>query len=83
MSLNCRQMAEDLLRFRDGQLPPAEVQHLREHLHLCPPCASLFRTYDEAVEVLARLRPVRMPDGLLDRLKARLDSGGPYVDPAD
>jgi anti-sigma factor RsiW len=76
MSLNCRRMAEDLLRFRDGQLAPAEVEHLREHLHLCPPCASLFSSYEEAVQILERLRPVRMPEGLLERLKDRLQGRG-------
>lgn len=74
--MHCRDVAEKLLLFRDGDLPESETQFLREHLHMCPPCADLFRSYEEAVEVLRRLDPVKMPDGLLDRLKRKLSGEG-------
>jgi Putative zinc-finger len=69
---DCRTVAEQLLAFRDGALAPADTEALREHFHLCPPCLDLFRTYDEAVDLLARLRPRKVPDGFLERLRARL-----------
>jgi anti-sigma factor RsiW len=69
---DCRTVTEQLLALRDGSLPPGDTAALREHFHLCPPCLDLFRTYSEAVDLLARLMPRRMPDGLLERLRARL-----------
>ena len=68
----CRDVADKLLRFKDGELPPDETEHLRQHLHLCPSCLDLLKSYEEVVAVLRRLRPVHVPEGLLDRLKARL-----------
>lgn len=75
--IDCKQVAESLLAFRDGALSEAETQELREHLHLCPPCEWILSSYDEVVEVLGRLRPIDMPEGLLARLKQRLAGGEP------
>jgi hypothetical protein len=68
----CKRVAEKLLLFRDGALSGEEEQFLREHLQFCPPCLDLLNGYDEVVEVLHRLRPVNLPEGLLDRMKARV-----------
>lgn len=67
--MNCKEVAENLLRFRDGELGSEETEVLRRHLHLCPPCLDLFNGYDELVEVLERLRPVNMPPDFLARMK--------------
>ena len=72
----CKEVAELLLRFKDGDLSEAETHHLREHLHMCPPCTDLFNSYEEAVEVLRRLKPVKMPEGLCERLKQKLKEEG-------
>ena len=68
----CESVAAKLLLFRDGDLSEEETQYLREHLQYCPPCLDLLNGYDEVVEVLHRLRPVNMPEDLLERMKARL-----------
>lgn len=70
--MDCRTVADQLLRFRDGDLSDADTEILRKHLHLCPPCLDLLNTYEEVVSVLERLRPLCMPDGLLERLRARM-----------
>ncbi len=72
MDMCCKDLAEKLLLFRDGDLPEEEVQHLREHLHYCPPCLDLLNGYDEVVEVLCRLKPVKMPANLCESMKERL-----------
>jgi hypothetical protein len=77
MSLSCREVGERLMLFRDGALPPKETDWLREHLHLCPNCISLLDSYDEVVRVLERLKPVDLPLGTLDRIRQRLEEGGP------
>ena len=73
--MNCKEITEKLLLFRDGDLPPDEVEILRTHLHMCPPCEHLFDGYEEVVDILERLRPVNMPADFLARMKARLASG--------
>ena len=70
--MNCKEVTESLLRFRDGELGPEDTEVLRQHLHLCPPCMDLFDGYDEIVAVLERLRPVNMPSDFLERMKCCL-----------
>ena len=73
MGVTCKAVAEKLLLFRDGELDGEETEFLRQHLHFCPMCMDLLHSYDEVVDVLHRLKPVKMPEGLLDRLKKRME----------
>ena len=75
MSVTCKEVAEKLLLFRDGELPAAETAHLREHLHLCPNCLTFLGNYEDVVRVVKRLKPVAMPPGTLDRIKEALRRG--------
>ena len=68
----CQDLAKNLLLFRDGTLPPDEIEHLRQHLQQCPPCLDLLSSYDEVIDVLQRLKPVGMPPGLLERMRAKM-----------
>jgi len=70
--IDCKQLAEMILRYRDGTLSDDETQYVREHIHLCPPCLDLLNSYEEVVEVLHRLKPVCLPPGMLEDLKRRL-----------
>jgi hypothetical protein len=72
--ISCKEVAEQLLRFRDGTLPETEMEGLRTHLHMCPPCLDLFEGYDDLVQVLERLRPVNMPPDFLARMKKCLQA---------
>ena len=75
MPFTCKELAEYLLLFRDGDLDPERTEKLRQHLHLCPPCMDLLHSYDEVVDLLHELKPERVPEGLLDRLKKRMGEG--------
>ena len=68
----CQKVAENLLLFRDGNLPEQEMQFLREHLQYCPPCLELLDGYEEVLNVLERLKPVNMPSGLMERMRRKL-----------
>ena len=68
----CREVAEKLLLYRDGNLPEEEEPFIREHLQYCPPCLDLLNSYEEVCEVLKRLQPVNMPCDLIDRMKERM-----------
>jgi anti-sigma factor ChrR (cupin superfamily) len=69
----CRDVAEKLLLYRDGTLPEADVIVLHDHLQYCPPCLDLLDSYEQVVAILASLRPVGMPPGLMERVKAHLE----------
>ena len=75
MGVTCKDMAEKLLLFRDGELDADQTEFLRQHLHLCPMCMDLLHSYDEVVEILHRLHPAKMPEGLMERLKRRMAEG--------
>lgn len=72
----CENVGERLLEFRDGSLPPAEHEWLRQHLHACPNCLTLLDSYDQAVEVVQRLQPVDIPEGMMERVRLRLEGRG-------
>ena len=70
--MSCEQLADLLLRFRDGELCKEDTEVLKVHLHKCPPCLDLLGGYDEVVKTLARLKPCCMPTDVLSRVRARL-----------
>lgn len=74
--MSCEQLADLLLRYRDGELGAEETDVLKAHLHKCPPCLDLLGGYEEVVKTLARLQPCCMPDDVLSRVRARLESEG-------
>ncbi len=82
----CKRVADLLLQFRDGSLPAEDLAFVREHLHRCPPCVGIFDSYQEVIDVLQRLQPVRMPEGLMERMRhkvaegASMDDEGPCED---
>ena len=76
----CRRVGELLLQFRDQDLPPDDLEFVRDHLHKCPPCVGIFNSYEEVVEVLHRLQPVKMPEGLMDRMKRKIAEGASIED---
>jgi len=79
----CREVAEKLLLFRDGELPEEEEPFIREHLQYCPSCLDLMSGYDEVCKVLERLRPVNMPAGIMERCRKRMERALAGEDAAD
>ena len=43
--MNCRELAELLCDFIDGDLTPEQRQHIEDHLCRCPPCVIYVETY--------------------------------------
>lgn len=77
----CQELGELLMQYRDGTLEAERAEFLSQHLHECPNCLALLGSYEDTIEVVQRLRPVKLPTGLLERLRAHLtrrapDAGG-------
>jgi anti-sigma factor RsiW len=63
-------LVEVLIDFVADELPPEEVERIRQHLTQCPPCASYVETYQLTIHLVRRLPPVAPPVRLLERLRA-------------
>ena len=47
--MTCRDVADYLMHYLDGELPEAERSVFDEHLGECPDCVAYLATYREAV----------------------------------
>jgi anti-sigma factor RsiW len=74
--MTCRHLAEFLLDYVSGELPPDQCDHIRQHLCKCPPCVTYLETYQLTIKLTRQLPPVPVPPQLLERLRAALQQGG-------
>jgi anti-sigma factor RsiW len=74
----CKDAISLLLDFIDGEMPPEEARHLREHLSGCAPCIDFLRTYKATPGLCRRALAQRMPEEvstkLTEFLRARIKS---------
>jgi hypothetical protein len=67
-----------LSAWRDADLPPAEMEHLHEHVGGCAVCQATLAHYDEVARALPRQRDLEPSDLIVEAVRARLaqQSGG-------
>lgn len=74
----CKDTINLLLDFLDGEVPPEEAQHLREHLSGCAPCVEFLRTYRATPglcrRALAKQMPAEVSEKLTEYLRSRIKS---------
>jgi anti-sigma factor RsiW len=70
--MTCKEIAELLLDYLDGELPKEYRDMICQHIRLCGPCLHYVESYQVTVQVSRRLPPIAMPQHLLDRLQAAL-----------
>lgn len=49
--MTCREIADFLMRYLDGELSAVEHQAFEAHLFVCPPCVAYLDTYKQAVRL--------------------------------
>jgi anti-sigma factor RsiW len=59
--MTCREIADFLMNYLDGELTQAEREVFEEHLGLCPECVTYLQTYRITVQVSHTA--CRTPDG--------------------
>jgi anti-sigma factor RsiW len=76
--MTCRELADFIMAYLDGELPPRERAAFEHHLSLCPNCVHYLASYKatiqlerQAFEEPTRDGDLRMPDELV---KAILDA---------
>jgi anti-sigma factor RsiW len=67
--ITCRELAELLFDFTDGQLSAERQQHIEEHLGLCASCVAYLEGYRFIIQVTRRLPRLPLPDGLRQQLR--------------
>ncbi len=70
--ITCRDLAELLLDFLDGSLPPEHQQRVEHHLQKCPPCVVYLETYRLTIQLTRKLPCQPLPTELAGRLRAAL-----------
>ena len=74
--MNCRDLAEVLIDYVAGDLPPDEAERIRQHLDFCPPCVCYIETYQLTIRLTRHLPCEPLPEELKQRLQAALESRG-------
>ncbi len=81
--LTCREIADFLMAYLDGDMEADRRAEFERHLGACPPCVNYLRTYQRVVEMARAshqcdaMRPPPVPEQLVKAiLAARGASGG-------
>ena len=72
--ITCREIAELLLDFVEGELPPQMAEHIQQHLEWCPPCVTYLETYRATIRLTRQLPAEPLPEALKERLRAALEA---------
>ena len=68
----CRALLEQLSKYIDGDVTPAERRSLSAHLRRCPCCQTMADSLKHTVEACRRAGTARLPADVRGRAKARI-----------
>lgn len=73
LSFSCQETFRRLDDYLDRELTPAEQATVARHLEQCAMCAGEFAVEGDLLDMLKeKLRRIQAPQGLMDRIAARL-----------
>ena len=72
--MTCRELAELLCDFIEGELTADQRRHIEEHLCDCPPCVIYVETYRLTITMTRKLPSAPLPPQLAERLRAVMDA---------
>lgn len=75
--MTCRELANLLIDYVSGDLPPEHRQLLDQHLSLCPPCVVFLETYHLTIKLTRQLPDEPLPPQLVSKLKVMLSEMKP------
>ncbi len=75
--IECRQIADLLADYLDGNLPKRMVELIEWHIEGCGPCVAFVNTYRGTIKATRTLQQTEIPSELKKRLLAVLRASGP------
>ncbi len=70
--MDCREMAQYLSEYLDGELDESLRRVIEQHGGECPPCRAFVRTLERTVEIVREQPREPLPDGLKKALAEAL-----------
>jgi len=70
--MTCRELANLLIDYVSGDLPPEHRERLDRHLSLCPPCVAYVKTYHLTITLTRHLPDEPLPPQLVNKLQVML-----------
>jgi hypothetical protein len=70
--MTCRECAELLLEFLNGELDGDLCERLQRHLEACPPCVTFVETYRITIAMTRKLPCGELPPDVAERLWAAM-----------
>lgn len=68
----CRSLLEQLSRYIDGELTPAQRRALTAHLRRCPCCQTMADSLKHTVEACRKAGAAKLPADVRGRARARI-----------
>jgi anti-sigma factor RsiW len=70
--MTCRECAELLLEYLEGELDADVCERIRQHLEFCPPCVTYVETYQVTIKITKQMTCAPLPADVEERLRAAL-----------
>jgi predicted anti-sigma-YlaC factor YlaD len=71
--MTCRELAELLSDYLEGELAQEMCVTIRAHLEVCPECVYFVESYQLTIQISRRLPAAEVPPALLDKLRKALE----------
>jgi predicted anti-sigma-YlaC factor YlaD len=78
MSMDCKDLAEFLMTYLDGELTAAERAEFEAHLEICPSCIDYIESYERTIRLEKECEAApkcEMPDELVRAILAARKKG--------
>jgi hypothetical protein len=70
--MTCKEIAELLMEYCDGDLPKERCELICEHIRLCGPCNNLHESYRLTICLSRKLPMADIPQHVLDKVRVAL-----------
>jgi anti-sigma factor RsiW len=74
--MTCKELAELLMAFCDGELSKESCDLICQHIRLCRPCHHFMESYQITVRICRELPAAPLPEHLLAKVRAALKEMG-------
>ncbi len=74
--ITCKEIAELLMAYCEGELPKEYCDLICQHIRLCGPCDNYVTSYQLTIRLTRALPMAAVPQGLLDKVLRRHERAG-------